>query len=325
MKIQYVNSIPKNINILKSKKYNQKLSFTSDKFIRQTTQQPSKEDKDFFNFLDKKGKVDREEFTKILLQNPKLIQKAYHFVEFESLISNVNTEPSSIAKASYCMKNFFDEKFGKNNYRIISIGTSPAVLSQGMEALGNETIYLPATGIGNYVFRNRFSNNPKKITDEKNMQILGEYLKSKGVNKDDNKINILIDFCDSGATINALLGAIKEMLNLTDKQIIQIDIGKLIKELSKTTLANKEAISISKKERLNIIEDMAFQHFEHVSCVPHFYIDDEQNNYLYNCVKSSNKKSYNEVFKAFEEYSTPLGRCYELCIQNEIHNLKSNL
>ena len=55
MKVQYASSIPKNINILKSKKYNQKLSFTSDKFIRQTTHQPSKEDKDFFNFLDKKG------------------------------------------------------------------------------------------------------------------------------------------------------------------------------------------------------------------------------------------------------------------------------
>jgi len=98
------------------------------------------------DFFYGEGKVSAEICEDIINNHPSILTEAYKI--YSQFVSDkhktLSMSPEITAKAAFNLKNYFDEKY--KNYRIISIGTSPAPISNAIEHLGADVIYLPVSG-----------------------------------------------------------------------------------------------------------------------------------------------------------------------------------
>jgi len=267
------------------------------------------------DFLNKKGRPSTKECLDVIKNHPLTLVEAQKLLNEATHVGLIKVplyqSPSLTAKASKAIKEYFDNKF--DSYRIISVGTSPAFIAEAMEHLGCECIYLPASNVRSLSMSDVEAEifHRTKVSDMKNPKILTEYFKSK-VPPDDNKINIVMDYCCSGKSLKIITDLLKEKSGLNPDNFKECSLGDLLDEiLAKTSL-------FSAKDVKKIKADCSCQMVEYISSVPHFDMNDKINElWIKKGEKSyisSKDKSFNDVFKEFENYSTKLSRAYSLCV-----------
>lgn len=230
-------------------------------------------------------------------------------------------EPDKIVNYANDLKNYFDKKYGKNKYRIISLGTSPTNVTQSMEYLGCEVIYLPFSDVKSS--KNSQKPIPKSYKELKNAQIAMNYLCSKGVGSyRDKKTNVIIDYTASGRSLYYAAKYINEML--LDKnpyrkpKVKAYSLLQIINKLENNNKSSKDIMQVQTD-----LNDFSFlcasSYITDTSPVPHFSItNDNPTNKGY--VLSENKTE-EQIFEEFENYSTALSRLYSICLLAQAKNL----
>ena len=326
MQIQSINS-PSMINFKKNWLHQNKAKECSQNFLLPKTTKPyyiglyeEKEEIFFKNFINKKGKVTIKDYNKIAKKHPKSIVKAYKLIEKEAL---TQSSPKTIAKAAIKLKEKYDKEY-KGKYLIASIGTSPAPICEVMSAIGCDVVFIPASGLKMLEFNRLYSfrdKYPSASSRNENIAHIINYAKRNGINKNDERFLVLLDYCSTGASLDNLC-MLFEQENLYE--ISRMHDHSIASDLSE--MSNfKDKNSIFKLEDLaNIAQDMRDSTFESISNVPHFYIYNHFNQNCKNSISSENKSS-RELYKEFDEYSQPLARAYSLCAIHEAMKIINNI
>lgn len=257
----------------------------------------------FSEFLEKEGKVTKEEYEDIKKNHPSFFLRAQKYCK-----NFYYGESSAYDAAQVAL--LADEYFKNNfkNYRIISLGTSPAPIAEQLAAMGHDVVFLPVSGLRNY--------NSKTDTLEElpELRAVMQYLDTKNI--DDGKLNIVFDFTDSGSTLRAVARIIKKYFSLKNSKITKISINDDVIESAYTRSTEK------------YLHDAACCDVEQISNVPHFpvvsnevarydFIGKNDTLYLKNIAKQ-------ELFRQFDNYSSPLARAFSLCTMREIDKLVNN-
>ena len=325
MQISKINNLT-NINFKKNWKHSNRTGTSNCNFELPKTEKPSeisisiqKEERFFEEFIKRKGKVTKKEYEEIIKNHPSTIIKAQKLIEKEKPISST---PLTVAKASLKLKERYDNEYNKD-YLIASIGTSPSPITEVMQALGCNVVFLPISGLNTldfnplYLFRNQY---PTIASRNENIKYIVDFAQKNGINNKNKNFLILLDYCSTGTSLDNICRIFEEehIFNLDrmhDHSILG-DLGEI------STL--KDRNSIFKLEDLaSLSRDMQYSAVEKVSNVPHFYIYDEQNK-LENRGISSQGKTKKELFKEFENFSQPLARAYSLCAIHEAMKLSKN-
>lgn len=282
----------------------------------------AREERLFDKFLNKQGKVTIEEYKAIKETMPYILDKASEMVAKDSKCACL---PIDIATLAINAKHYIEnaKELDGKEYRIISIGTSPAPLTEAMQNLGCDVIYVPISGISSLI-------SDKEILTSENLKLALEYLKSKGVceEKNNNIKNIVIDYTFSGKTLSTICMLLVKNNKLKSKS----DIWALsLTDLLVSVLYSKKIeppIDLTFEEKAGLLkdyrDDLLFSFEGDIANVPHFNIDDRKNHHDFNSI-SSKWYSKKELFEQFEEFSKPLARAYSLCVIDEIMNLQNNL
>ncbi|MBQ8635665.1 hypothetical protein IJ425_05895 [bacterium] len=259
----------------------------------------------FESFLMKPGKVTVKEFQQIRKNNPKILTEAENYINpYEE---DHELTPEIVAKTAYLAKRYEDSQYGQGHYRIISIGTSPAILTYAMSALGCEVTHLPISGLKQYCQR----------FDEKNTQIAMDYLKTKNINN--KKLNIITDYASSGASLRTAGKLIRSTFPYCE--FTEIETQAL---LDKATIKGIKDGIIDGDEENEIANafnmDQLRSNCDRLCNVPHFYVNDYDNLLDLKAI-SSQGKTEKDIFRMFENYSMPYARAFELCTLNELYNM----
>jgi len=274
-------------------------------------------------FFLKSGKPTKKDCEDVVNNHPTTVTKAYREV-FENSSYRFDMTPNICAKAGYNLKKYFDNHF--KNYRIISVGTSPANISQTMEYLGCEVVYLPISGAkGLYEETVRPSFLKKvQINELNNAKIVSEYFKSK-LPKNDNKINILLDYKLSGKTLDVLSNILVKNTKTDKEKLEKVSLIRALYDAISENYSDNPDMQLTKKDIEAINSDCVSQILERASNVPHFQLIDRENRNVVHWEKdnyiSSKGKTKNKIFQEFEKYSTKLGRAYGLCAYNELRKM----
>ena len=297
------NVTPNNIQSTKN------ISFCSNSIQRQDVELKLDKEKRFFEeFLHRKGKVTKEEYEDIIANHPHVLIKAQQYCQKY----RGNTTPKELAFVTLALKEKLDKLY--DNYRIISIGTSPAPIAEQLQNMGEDIVFIPVSGF------NPWTNEDCSPEANPNLQLLINYIKSKNIN--DNKLNIVMDYKCTGQTLENIANLIKEKCGISDESITKVGLDfSFIFFLPYSSKSSGERLS-----RENCYYDMSRQHIEEISNVPHFPVFESLRNLKYNndSMKITTEgKTQEEVFREFEDFSQPLARAYSLCTMHEINKMKN--
>ena len=238
MKITAVNNFKINFP---NRKTNPILSFKSDcKDELIISQKPTAEEISKEYFKEHKGKFTISDY------------KNLSEVEAKAIDYTIPKTTREAAELSYiagtCLKDYFDEKFGEDNYIYVCIGTSPSGIGRVMEFSGVETKYIPLTG---------FRMDPeirRKWTDKyrDGVEHYKEFLKSQGIDEkmpqNTKKQIIFTDFVYSGYTLENFEGLLIDEFNFPRYEM-NVHFLNLEEEL-KHAIAKKDPC-IEDKRKLN--------------------------------------------------------------------------
>lgn len=321
--IKYTPNISYKITPKKAEEKKPTLGFTSlpkiniPSFV--ATQLKSEEDF-FIDFTARNGKVSKEEYDEIIKKHPSTITKAQTLLEKEKL---TQSSPREVAHAAIKLKEKYDKEY-EGNYIIASIGTSPAPICEVMSALGCNVKFIPASGLNricinkNYIFRNQYPTTASRIP---NVQHIINYAKKSGVKPNGKEHLILLDYCHTGESLEALYNIFTESKVYKPERMHDRSILQDLVDVSHLKVPNSD---YRLEEQANISHDMCYSNFAYVSSVPHFYVYDEENQLSRRSV-SSYGKIEREIFREFEEYSTPFSRAFALCAIHEAMKLQNNI
>jgi len=280
----------------------------------------------FEKFINKSGKVTKKDYDYILKKHPKIIDLAYKKIEPYLATDYLYTKvpnPEIIAKSALNIKDFIEKSY--KNYKIISVGTSASSISEALKNLGCDVIFLSISGIAMYE-QNNANINYQNVFDESNSKYnlihIYDYLKSKGIdeNMQDSEV-IILDYTNSGITLNCLKTFMDNNFNLSPKQIHKASI-------ILTLLNNKNSkYRVNAKEIIELDRAMSFSSVSSVSNTAHFYLDDVDNRYpphyqSGDCIPLSSCENQADLFKKLDKFSKPLARAYSLCVLNEIKKIQ---
>lgn len=269
----------------------------------------------FYKLIFASGRLKKEELDQFDSSTRNdLLKRAKSFLKI-GYSTRHKVEPKVFAKAAKCLKNYFDKTYGAGQYRIISLGTSPAVAAQAMEYLGVETKYVPVSGI----HEDNVVQSNQKDTDyylnKPNMDIILGYIESLGFKKDD-KMNVVLDYTISRKTLDTMIECMKRRFDLDDSDIKGYDVVDVI-----DCLVDKKDNTLTENEFENFTSMMAYQEIEAICSVPHFYIDDSINLVSRHACSSFLAKD-NAVFDKFNKYSTPVSRAFSLVLLDEVDKIQ---
>ena len=216
----------------------------------QILSQKDDEERFFKNFLKKDGKLTREEYLDIKNNHPSIIMKAGNYCNKY----NGDIRPIDLAQITLKIDEYFKNKY--KNYRIISIGTSPAPITEQLANMGNDVVFLPVSGI-----RCLDDSQYKNQEYINQMELLMHYLESKNIN--DGKLNLVLDYASSGKTLGVLTDAIKQYFMFPFNQIQKLSLSDVL--FSSGAINNPNAGLFYEDIRLSFIDE--------ISNVPHFPIN----------------------------------------------------
>ena len=292
----------------KGEKPEKEFSFGSISPQLQNVRLLEKREEEYFNeFLTHKGKVTKEEYEDIVKNHPSTLIEANKYCN--NNYGGIAT-PEDMAVVVLKINEFLKKNY--RNFRIISIGTSPAPITEQLEQLGCDTVYLPLSS-----FR-KYNPNKDSIYNNPQLKILLDYLKSKNI--DDGKLNLILDYTVSGKTLD-------NVIDFIDKNYDEFE------ESLKFRAANLNIImdavfrnsSYDEEEcKKNVECDIKCSEVEHISNVPHFPVFGRNKKEYPKrtfTVRIDNK-TQDTIFKEFENSSQPLARAFSLCTMHEINKLK---
>ncbi|MBO5949053.1 hypothetical protein J6Q66_09500 [bacterium] len=211
MKITAINNFNINFQNWKPNRFVSFKNNCADEVIIST--QPNFEEISKNYFKNHKGKFDISDYKNLSQTEVKAID--------ENIPKTVKDAAEHTYAIGKCFKNYLDDKYGKDNYMFISIGTSPSGIGRVLEFSGVETKYLPLTG-----FRMSLDSLPKWINKYRNgVDHYIDFLDSQGINKDlpqkTNKEIIFADFVYSRSTLNNFEYLLEREMNfpLYDKNV----------------------------------------------------------------------------------------------------------
>ena len=224
------------------------------------------------------------------------------------------TLPEDIARISLKVCDYLKDNF--SDCRIISVGTSPAVLTEQLELMGMDVIFLP--------FSNFRQFNGEDIDDEvrRNISIVMDFIRHKGLNND-GKVNLILDYKSSND-----FGTLDNIHNLICSEFPDIPIERIKKMVLSDLIdfACQNSSEFNKKRNSYFMGDVSCSTIEELTNVPHFYIIPDEHMSLSE-IKSTifpNKKPESELFEKFETFSRPLARAFSLCSFHEIQKRLNN-
>lgn len=256
------------------------------------------EDQYFLKFLTKKGKVTKKEYDCIIKDHKRTLIKSYNLCKE----MKVNSSPEIVAKLAVALKEYYDEIYG--DYTILSVGRSPAVLTEVMQNIGCDVVFLPISNLKEcstgslYIFRTRY---PTIASRHLNIQKLMDYASKKGVGKQDDKSLLVLDFSDTGKTLKVMSKVLKERGDIDDDCIktrkLLLDVADALDVRGKTNLKGAELYGF--------FNDIICSNFQDYVNVPRYVFNENYN------------LSKKETFKFFDKYSTKFGRAFSLCATHE--------
>jgi adenylate kinase family enzyme len=298
---QFINTSTKNTYKSETRLYNSSLlNFAGH--INQLNLQSAKnsEDEAFEDFLFEFGKLSKEEYDDIIKNHPSFITKADKYIE---KYYNGKCMPKDFATIVVKMHNYFNKNY--KNDRIISVGTSPATLTEQLEALGHKVVYIPISNMHTVTL------NPKFFNSESLRTVL-KYAKSKNLN--DGKQNLVLDFTMTGTTLSKITNYLREYCKIENSKIRGLSLNVLLDLVLNNTSENQQEI---KEEYLN---DLFCSNVGTISNVPHYSIF-ATNSESSKKDNDNKEENYKERFKSFEQYSYPLARAYSLCTMHEVQKI----
>lgn len=122
--------------------------------------------------------------------------------------------------AAQIMRDFLNEKYGKDKWKFVSIGTSPAGIGRALEVMGEDVAYIPVSDFrfkeGYYKTHREAFFNDVKI--ESYLKFLKEIGMSKEAVEKSGKTLIFYDYTFTGATLRNFQDLIFDKTNLTKKE-----------------------------------------------------------------------------------------------------------
>ena len=142
------------------------------------------------------------------------------------------------------------------------------------------------------------------------------------MDENSTKFNIVTDYCSTGTTLFLAKELLLQYNKVPKEKLGKREVQTLLRagiDFDENIMKKKPLINIDTV--LGAVSDMTHQRYEYISNVPHFHIDDSQN--LQEGCISSKDKTNEELFKEFDNYSTPLARAFNLCALNEVLNFEA--
>ncbi len=151
-----------------------------------------------------------EDYKKLSRREKDFYRKICNYIDSD--ISRITNENIILAES---IKNDLDEKYGKNNYVFISLGTSPAAIGRYLELNGIETKYLPLSELKfaneNEIAKKEKYNNYKKFLDSQNL--------TKEIIDSSDKKYVVFDFANTGRSMQVFERLMKEVFDLDSDNI----------------------------------------------------------------------------------------------------------
>ncbi len=170
------------------------------------------------------------------------------------------------AYAADCIKNTFDNRFGKNNYVVIPIGRSLSSIGKALSLkIGEDKVVNIPMSVTNRFFTNpselseykSFTNNIKNNKGTKNLKKFLELhnLTPKDIDTS-GKNYILIDYCYTGESLKGAEQLFKsdEIWGNKKKNIFAVDFLKLLKRFNEDTIEPKIKLVPEKQNILKKIQ-----------------------------------------------------------------------
>jgi len=279
--------------------------------------QAEKEDEFFKSFLEKNGKVTKEEYQKILKKHPKTIYKAQN--RCNEISKKLDCSPQINGKIAYELKKYFDSCYG--NYTILSVGTSPAPITEVMQNLGAKVIFLPITGLRDINQNSHYFNRvnyPTLASKYENLGLAMDYCTYKGISKKDAGKILILDLCATGKSAGIIKQMLLERNDIAEENIIIQDMTKTLEDMAKNHGSNLSTYEINCFDA-----DMRMSKCSKICNVPHFdYYGSKNKSSNYITRKPHETKL--SVFRRFEDFSKPDARAWALCSTHEAFKLLKN-
>ena len=257
----------------------------------------------FKDFLAHEGKITKSEYSDIKKNNPDIISQAQRYCD---TFYCGDITPQDIAEISIRSDNYLRRIY--KDYRIISLGTSPSPITEQLANLGHEVVFLPISGLKGCTLLLSDTKNSKELHS------LLEYLESKNIN--DEKLNIILDYTATGSTLDKMTDFIKEYFSLQNKYIKKLSVQNFLNSVFGSRDYYFQNAYHSKVKQIEAYRnDMFNSLIERISNVPHFPITEGKVIFL------DDNLSKQDLFKQFENYSTPLARAFSLSTMSEIDKL----
>ena len=266
--------------------------------------------KQFEDFLNKKGKVTKKEYFDIKKNRPAVLIEARKYIEDMENFYFLKINPKTSAKLAILAKNRLDSLFGENNYKIVSVGTSPSFITEGMKELDIETVFVPMSDA------NQLSPVLDNITQAyyyPNTVNVGNYLR-ENVSNEDNKDIILIDYSFTGKTLQIASNILAQYSKIPPEKIRLMPLSKLLGFIR----GNLDSQKAKEFEFDSILDEIDCQRVECTSNVPHYSVFEERYNSQNPFSVVTGNKSQDELFSDFDNFSRPSARAYQLCVLNEL-------
>ncbi|MBQ7287480.1 MAG: hypothetical protein IJW73_06960 [Candidatus Gastranaerophilales bacterium] len=275
-----------------------------------TTRRNIQDENEYFeNFKTRSGKVTLKEYKEIASKHPRTLSKSYALCRSQE---DIRTRPETMAKFAVCLKDYYDTKYEK--YTIVSIGTSPSPITEVMDNLGCDVIYLPITHL-RFIeqnplspFRNLYPTNESR---HPNIKKLMKYASKKGIADPKKGELVVIDYSATGKTLATMGNILKERGDIIEEKIHLHAFNNDLEKICKDTSAY-EKYGLDVVDVIDLKEDLYCSEFNKITNVPHFVFNDPQ--------AYQDKKTW-QIFRDFETYSQPEARAWALCTTHEAMKL----
>ncbi|MBQ4646520.1 MAG: hypothetical protein IJB79_04145 [Candidatus Gastranaerophilales bacterium] len=276
-----------------------------------------KEDDYFKFFINKKGKVTKKEYDEVIKKHPRTLVLSKKLCE--DIQKRTNSSPETIGKIAHELKKFYDKEYGK--YTIISVGTSPAPVTEVMQNLGSKVIFLPITGLReleqNHLYFNRV-NYPTLASKHENLQAIMDYCTKKGITKKDTEAIIILDLCASGKSARIIKQLLVERKDLDEDKIFVHDLTKTLEFIKDNSDSDLTPYEIDWLDA-----DMRMSRCAKLCNVAHFYYDNSGKNSSKCIVRKPNETNLS-LFNRFQSFSQPNARAWALCSTHEAMKLEES-
>lgn len=275
-------------------------------------------------FLKQSGRVTKEQYKALGKDRETVLRRAKEEIEKNYDVCKY-LKPETAAKFALVLKEYLDNK-NPEGYKLVSIGTSPDMVANALNFLGCDVTFVPVSSLKNIPSKNCPNGVVKNIEDYPNLEKVMKYLEYKEISGDnaanDVRKIIIIDIAHKGGTLKRFQNLLTEYGNINTEKIEQFDFMKALRELENAGnngLFDKYNLKYKDIVDYNMGETEGF--IGRLSNTPHFDVIDDNINNKEGYIKSSNKTD-EELFEAFENYSTPLGRAHNLVVMDELEKLQ---